>query len=260
VHELVSKFPLAPSVPFDRLDYLENLEASYNIEDESLRNGTPDFLLPLGEPITVSQILEWHSTVQGVSGVTGKFRTVDVDVVDVQGKVYFTGPPPELVESLINEFVEWVNSPTGGDGWEKAFLAHLWFLTIHPFEDGNGRVSRIILDHLIASTNIWLSRSIYNNRSKYYDVLSQVQSQTITITKYLEWCAGIVEESIKYKKECLAFDVFVASLVHPLNARQLAYIKRIIHGQVISIRSYIKEFKVYPKTAQAEIAQIRQVL
>ena len=131
---------------------------------------------------------DWRDDSDGpmeiVSGPIGKER------------VHFTAPPAERVDDEMTAFLNWFNSPLRIDPVLRAGLAHLWFVTIHPFDDGNGRIARAIADMALAQLEqssqrfYSMSAQIRRERKAYYDVLEQTQKGTLDITGWLDWFLG----------------------------------------------------------------------
>ncbi|MBQ3681811.1 MAG: Fic family protein [Succinimonas sp.] len=107
-------------------------------------------------------------------------------------KVYFQAPAAERLPSLMNEFLKWI-ARDSGNPLIRAALAHLWFVTIHPFEDGNGRVARAITELMLARADksplrfYSISRQIFRNREEYYLMLERAEKGDLDITAWLLW-------------------------------------------------------------------------
>jgi Fic family protein len=114
------------------------------------------------EPLTKKRLFSWHSSLfpTGRSGmlkiITGKWRDDSTGPMQVvsgpmdREKVHFQAPPAREVENKMSQFLKWFNSSSDTDPVLKAGVAHFWFVTIHPFEDGNGRIARVLADMLLA--------------------------------------------------------------------------------------------------------------
>lgn len=159
-------------------------------------------------PLTASRLFGWHAALfpTGYSGMAklsvGMYRTdVDGPMQVVSGgvgreKVHYEAPSAEkLVQEMAN-FLDWFNHAQGLDPTIKAGLAHLWFVTIHPFEDGNGRIGRAVCDMMLARADespqrfYSLSAQIQRERKDYYDSLEFAQKGTLDVTEWLEWFLG----------------------------------------------------------------------
>lgn len=177
-----------------------------NIEGvvEMVLDATQNFDLPL----TKERLLGWHASLfpTGRSGFSkirvGSWRTGPVQVVSGRldkEKVHFEAPYADKVECEMGLFLEWFNQKSSIDLVLKAAIAHLWFVTIHPFDDGNGRIGRAIADLMLArcekSSNRFysLSSQIQKERKGYYDILEKTQKGNLDITEWIEWffnCLG----------------------------------------------------------------------
>lgn len=142
-------------------------------------------LFPTGRsgmyPITVASYRVGSEPMQVVSGAMGKER------------VHYEAPSSELVSDMMNEFLQWVNNEEDVDPVLKAAIAHLWFVAIHPFDDGNGRLTRTITDMLLARADgmshrfYSMSAEILRERKAYYEVLEKTTTGNVDITFWLEW-------------------------------------------------------------------------
>lgn len=174
------------------------------------------------QPLTKERVLQWHTFLfpllrnHFTKIRVGAWRKGPVDVVSGRmGKetIHFEGPPAHRVESEMKIFLDWINQETLIDQVLKAAIAHLWFVTIHPFDDGNGRIGRAIADLLLArsekSTQRFysLSSQIQLERKKYYIILEHTQKGTLDITSWIEWFFGCLERAIK--NSLLIFDKII---------------------------------------------------
>jgi len=153
-------------------------------------------------PLTEKRLFGWHAALfpTGYSGPyeieVGNYRTGEMQVVSgVMGKekVHFEAVKAENVKAEMDRFLDWFNSETMLDAVIKAAIAHFWFIIIHPFDDGNGRIGRALTDMLLARAEnsgerfYSMSGQILNERKRYYEVLQSVQHSTGDITEWLEW-------------------------------------------------------------------------
>jgi len=124
--------------------------------------------------------------------------------------VHYEAPPARLLDAEIAKFVEWVNQPDSLDPVLKSAIAHLWFVTIHPFDDGNGRIARAIADWILARSEkssqrfYSMSAQIRLERKAYYDVLERTQRETLDITAWLEWFIGCLSRALDATETTLA--------------------------------------------------------
>lgn len=160
-------------------------------------------------PLTKKRLLSWHHSLfplQRSKIEVGRWRKGAVRVVSGHfGKevIHFEGPDAEKVPHEINAFLDWFNNESKLDLVLKAAIAHLWFVTIHPFEDGNGRTGRAIVDLLLARSEkserrfYSLSSQIQKERKNYYVILEKTQKGNLDITNWIEWFLGCLERAIE---------------------------------------------------------------
>jgi len=116
--------------------------------------------------------------------------------------VHFEAPAADRLPGEVDAFLKWFEKEDGIDAVLRAAIAHFWFVTIHPFEDGNGRVSRAIADMALARSErsamrfYSMSAQIENEKKEYYRILETTQKGTLDITGWLEWFVGCFERSI----------------------------------------------------------------
>jgi len=154
------------------------------------------------EPLSHERLFGWHAALfpTGWSGMyrieVGKYRTGEMQVVSgAMGKerVHYEAPKPELLSDEMEKFLLWFNRESSLDSVIKAAIAHLWFITIHPFDDGNGRIARAITDMLLARSDgssqrfYSMSNQILNERKAYYAILEHTQHGNGEITDWLLW-------------------------------------------------------------------------
>ncbi len=162
-------------------------------------------------PLTKERLLQWHTSLfpLGRSGTTkinvGKWRTGPVYVVSGhmgKERIHYEAPSAEIVDKEMEIFLAWLNAPTSTDLVLKAAIAHLWFVTIHPFDDGNGRIARAIADLMLArsenSTHRFysLSAQIQAERKGYYTILEKTQKGGLDITAWIEWFLSSLQRAI----------------------------------------------------------------
>jgi len=164
-------------------------------------------------PLDKKRILLWHKALFGhrTSGLkeikVGKFRD-DLEPMQIvsgawnREKVHYVAPPSQDVEHLMDDFFLWLNN-SETNAIYKAIIAHLYFVLIHPFDDGNGRIARAVTDYLLAKTALTnanfysISTTIYRKRKEYYEVLDSVcRAINQDITLWVEWFVLLLEESI----------------------------------------------------------------
>jgi Fic family protein len=171
------------------------------------------------ELLTDERLFGWHSSMfpAGRSGLykitTGSWRKGPMYVVSGSvGKehVHFEAPAAEIVEQEMNKFFIWFNAENNIDLVLKAGIAHLWFVTVHPFDDGNGRIARAITDLLLAQADgtaqrfYSMSAQIQKERSSYYHMLETTQTGTLDISNWLEWFLNCLDRALSATDEILA--------------------------------------------------------
>lgn len=213
---------------------------------EMMINATQQF----DQPLTKDRLFLWHTLLfpNGRSGFTkiqvGNWRKGSVQVVSGRpGKeiVHFEGPKAINVEKEMEQFLNWVNQENKIDLILKAAVTHLWFVTIHPFDDGNGRIGRAIADLILARSEnssrrfYSLSAQIQIERKGYYQILENTQKGGLDITPWIEWFLHCLETAIKkalstldgVKKKERAWE-FLETL--DLNERQKKILNRLFDG------------------------------
>ena len=185
---------------------------SYTRESDALIDVLLDAKTNL-EPLTKERLLSWHSALfisgGGLKEIeVGAYRTDSGDMRIVSGawnreKVHYVAPPATEVERLMDAFLQWLNRENESSGIYKAAVAHLYFVLIHPFDDGNGRIARAITDYVLARSNLAnanfysISTTIYRKRKEYYTVLDRVcVRMDQDISEWVEWFLELLEQSI----------------------------------------------------------------
>lgn len=165
---------------------------------EMMLDATQQYALPLTE----KRLLGWHAALfpTGYSGPykieVGRYRTGDMQVVSGamgKEKVHYEAVKPELVKTEMDRFLDWFNNDNTLDPVLKAAIAHFWFIIVHPFDDGNGRIGRAITDMALARAEnsgerfYSMSSQILIERKQYYKILQKVQHSSGDITEWLDW-------------------------------------------------------------------------
>ena len=156
-------------------------------------------LFPTGRsgmiPITVAGWRVGEEPMQVVSGAYGK------------EKVHYEAPPSSSVPQEMKRFIDWFNTEEGTDPVLKAAVAHLWFVAVHPFDDGNGRLTRTLTDMLLARADgmphrfYSMSAEILRNRNEYYTALENATAKDIDITLWIEWFLRTLRDAMKRSEE-----------------------------------------------------------
>lgn len=165
---------------------------------EMMLDATQRYTLPL----TQKRLFGWHAALfpTGYSGPyeieVGKYRTGEMQVVSGamgKEKIHYEAVKPKLVKAEMDVFLDWFNNDKQLDPVFKAAIAHFWFIIIHPFDDGNGRIARAITDMLLARAEnsgerfYSMSSQVLVERKHYYKVLQKVQHSSGDITEWLDW-------------------------------------------------------------------------
>lgn len=162
-------------------------------------------------PITLERLFAWHSllfpnTVKYRNLTVGAWRKGMMQVVSGRfGKetVHYEAPKAADVPHMMDRFVYWLNNDQTTDLTVKAAIAHLWFVTIHPFSDGNGRIGRALMDYFLAKSDnsphrlYSMSVQMNRNRKAYYDIIERTQKGNLDITEYLVWFLGCLENAFQ---------------------------------------------------------------
>ncbi|MBA3238260.1 MAG: Fic family protein [Parachlamydiaceae bacterium] len=172
------------------------------------------------QPLTQARLFRWHRNLfplgrSGFSKITvGEWRKTTVQVISGSNgkeKIHFEAPPQENVEHEMAQFLNWFNDETELDLVLKAAISHLWFLTIHPFEDGNGRIGRAILDLLLARSEASshrfysLSAQIQKERKEYYSILEVSQKDGLDISVWINWLLSCLGRAIEGARSSFGF-------------------------------------------------------
>jgi Fic family protein len=200
--------------------------------------------------LTEKRLFGWHAALfpTGFSGPykieVGQYRTGEMQVVSGamgKEKVHYEAVKPELVKAEMDQFLDWFNNDNSFDLVLKAAIAHFWFIIIHPFDDGNGRIGRAITDMLLARAEdsgerfYSMSSQILIERKQYYEVLQKVQHSTGDITEWLEWFLYCLKNAM------LATENTTQKILHkaefwklhehtPINERQRLVLHKLFDG------------------------------
>jgi Fic family protein len=155
--------------------------------------------------------------------------------------VHYRAPDSDLLANEMKKFFDWFNSEMKLDPVIKAAIAHLWFVTIHPFDDGNGRIARAIADMQLSRADesnqrfYSMSSQIRKEREEYYSILEKTQKDDLNITAWLEWFLGCLDRALSATDETLAVVLKKAKFwdKHPattLNERQILMLNKLLNG------------------------------
>jgi Fic family protein len=205
------------------------------------------------KPLTDERLFAWHASLfpTGRSGMTkikaGAWRDDSTGPMEVvsgpigKEKVHFQAPEAKCLDADMRTFLDWFNATADIDQVLKAAQAHLWFVTIHPFDDGNGRIARAIADMALARSEnspqrfYSMSAQIRQERAAYYNILEQTQKGTLDITPWMEWFLGCLGRAIEGAQTTLGTVLAKARFWEhiadfPINERQRAVLNRLLNG------------------------------
>lgn len=236
------------------------------------------------EPLTKDRLFDWHAALfptgrSGMNKITvGGWRTLDAGPMQVVsgpiGKemVHFEAPSADRLEKEMRTFLAWFEGSDDIDPVIKAGIAHLWFVTIHPFEDGNGRIARAISDTALARADgtqdrfYSLSSQIEAERKHYYDQLEKQQRATPNITDWLLWFLDCLGRAIANAETTLGNVLFKAQLwdtinQNPVKERQRLIINRMLEDDFegfMNTSKYAKLAKCSNDTALRDIQELKE--
>lgn len=236
------------------------------------------------EPLTKERLFNWHAALfpTGRSGmhpiVVGHWRGMDAGPMQVvsgpigREKVHFEAPSADRLEHEMQAFLTWFNQGSLIDPVLKAGIAHFWFVTIHPFEDGNGRIARAIGDMALARADgvsdrfYSLSTQIAAERKNYYSQLERQQKSSPEITGWLSWFLDCLGRAISGAETTLGTVLFKAQLwakinQKPVNERQRMIINRMLEDDFegyMNTSKYAKLAKCSNDTALRDIQDLKE--
>ena len=201
-------------------------------------------------PLTENRLFGWHAALfpTGYSGPyaieVGRYRTGEMQVVSGamgKEKVHYKAIKPELVKPEMDKFLDWFNNEKSLDPVLKAAIAHFWFILIHPFDDGNGRIGRALTDMLLASAEgsgerfYSMSAQILTERNQYYKVLQNVQHSSGDITEWLDWFLHCLKNAMSDTENTTQSILHKAEFwkLHehtPVNERQRLILNKLFDG------------------------------
>lgn len=237
-------------------------------------------------PLTFERILGWHKQLfpEGhalFNPVKGGELRGHSPMQVVSGRldkptVHFEAPPREGLEAELAAFIDWFNlsrEDSALDPLLRAAISHLWFVTLHPLDDGNGRITRLLTDLALAQSEqqsvrfYAMSVSILDQRKAYYDILEQSQKGSLAITPWLCWFLETLNDAINHALNDIEQIVLKTNFWRKadqtqLNAQQVKVLNRLLDGdfdQGISASQYQKVAKVSRATATRHLAQLVQL-
>lgn len=252
-----------------------------------LIEGTVEMVLDVShhydQPLTTERLFSWHSALfpEGRSGfrkiLSGAWRNDSTGPMQVvsgplgRERIHFQAPSAELLPKEIDLFLKWFNATDDIDAVLKSAVAHFWFVTIHPFDDGNGRIARAIADMQLARSEMSarrfysMSAQIQRERNDYYEILEKSQKGGLDITAWIEWFLGCLTRAVGNAEAVLGVVMAKARFWQRMqniniNERQRLVINRFLDGFEgnLTTSKYAKLAKCSPDTALRDIASLME--
>ena len=204
-------------------------------------------------PLTKARLFSWHAALfptahSGLNKIdVGTWRGAASDPMQVvsgpygRQKIHFEAPPANRLDAETDRFLAWLNNDFSQPPLIKAGLAHLWFVTLHPFDDGNGRIARAIGDLLLAKADgspqrfYSLSSQIQRDRKAYYDILERTQKGSMDVTAWLTWFLAALKQALNNAHTTLDAVLSKARFWQrwaetPMNERQIKVLNKLLDG------------------------------
>lgn len=239
-------------------------------------DATQNFMAPLTE----ERLFNWHAALFP-TGRSGAYKITVADwrqgsepmqvISGAMGKekIHYEAPHSDNVPYMMKQFLDWTNDNRKIDPVLKAAIAHLWFVTIHPFDDGNGRISRTITDLLLARADEMphrfysMSAEIRKQRKAYYDILEKTQKGSINITAWLEWFLDCLEAALLSTEQSIEIVLQKAAFwdkhrLTAMNERQIKVLNLLWDGfdGKLTSSKWSKITKCSPDTALRDIQDL----
>lgn len=233
--------------------------------------------------LTAERLFGWHAALfpTGRSGMykilVGQWRDDSTGPMQVvsgamgRERVHYEAPVARRLKKEMTAFLKWVNTEKSLDPLIKAGLAHFWFVTLHPFDDGNGRIARAIADLLLARSDgspqrfYSMSAQIHTERKRYYDILERSQRGSLDVTGWLAWFMACLQRAIASSEETLSavlnkhrfWQTHARTILNP---RQVKVLNKLLDGFEGNLTSskYAKLSKTSQDTASRDIADLVQ--
>lgn len=241
---------------------------------EMMLDATQNYSNPLDD----ERLFGWQAALfpTGRSGMskieTARYRSGEMQIVSGamgKEKIHFQAPPPSQVKFEMDRFIDWFNQNTKTDMVIKSAIAHFWFIIIHPFDDGNGRIARAISDLLLARSDnssqrfYSLSAQILQERKAYYEVLQKVQFKDGDITEWLIWFLNCLFRALESTEHKIGQALYKAAFWDEhentaINSRQRLMINKLFDGFEGKLKSskWAKIAKCSPDTALRDIKDL----
>jgi Fic family protein len=234
-----------------------------------------------GEPLTSERLFGWHNCLfpNGRNGYdeinVGKYRVDEMNVISGamgREKVHYHAPGPDRVPGEMEKFLEWFNDQSTPKDYIKSAIAHFWFVGIHPFDDGNGRIGRAIADMALSQADnsslryFSMSRQIVQEKNRYYNMLERCQKGTTDITAWIEWYLDCMIRAIKSSGDMLSsiLDKAVFWQNHSqadINERQRTVLNIFLDGYKgkLTAKHWAKLSKVSSDTAVRDVQRLAEM-
>jgi Fic family protein len=251
-----------------------NIDGIVNVVLDAARNWK--------EPLTAERLYSWHASLfptgygELVKVTVGKWRDAPIQVVSSpfnKQRVHFDGPAPLRLSEEMEKFLAWFEQDQRIDPILKAGIAHLYFVTIHPFDDGNGRIARAIADLAMGRVDgvdqrfYSTSAQIRNDRKDYYDMLEKTQKGTLDITDWLEWFLNCLVRAIRWAQEALHAVIRRAHVLRKMgglevNDRQKKIMLKFLEGgfgEFLNTAKYKNSANCSSDTANRDLANLAEL-
>jgi Fic family protein len=251
---------------------------------EGIVHITLDATINCSEPLTAERLFQWHAALFPTGRNEWGHRLRVGDWRDDSGgrmeivsgafgheKVHYVAPPADRVDAEMSAFLEWFNGSYDIDPLVKAAIAHLWFVAIHPFGDGNGRITRAIADMTLArggggAQRLYsMSAAIERSRTGYYEALQSITSKdALDITSWIEWFLdrlgnAVGDALLTLDNVMLKNDFWQAHAARDLNPRQAKVLNRLLEGNFegkLTSTKWAKLTNASQDTASRDIADL----
>lgn len=275
----------------DRASVRSSLARRLGIAEESVRrsdrlaDGVAEILLDAARgyhaPLTAERLFRWHRWLFPVAAAGLRPDAVGAWRTDAEGpmqvisglmgrlRIHFQAPPAGRVSRDMGRFLDWFGGDSKPEGLIRAGVAHLWFLTVHPFEDGNGRIARAIADLALAQSEqapqrfYSMTSQILVERADYYDRLEHAQRGTLDITEWLVWFLGCfgraIDRAQDEQREMFGrADFWQRNLGESFSDRQRQVLNRLLSGfdGKLTARKWARLGKCSMATAQRDIGDL----
>lgn len=260
-----------------------NLKSKGNQQTDSLVKLLLEATTQINTPLSTAVLCQWqaslftHPSPMGTLRI-GKLRGDDLMQV-VSGRidrptVHFEAPPGNSLEAELRRFTHWFNQPPADmDPFIRAGIVHLWFITLHPFDDGNGRVARALTDRALAQAEgigvryYSHSAAIMQRRNQYYDILEKTQRGSLDITPWLDWFLDVLGDAMlqgqqRFERVVRKARFWRRHAQTVLNERQIKILNRMLNGwgeeftEGINASKYGSLGRVSKATSTRELADL----